>query len=641
MTRLARAAATLALLTMVTAWMSVSAATQTHAPAATAAPPPGPITLNVDATDTARKLLHAHIVMPVKPGPLTLYYPKYIPGEHGPTGPVVDLAGLRFDVDGKAVPWHRDEVDMFTFHVTVPEGATKLDISLDFLSPVASGKFSGGVSMTPKLIDLSWNHVALYPAGYATKDLTYDVSLKLPKGWRYATALDVKGQDENEIQFQPVSFNNLVDSPLIAGEYFRQIDLAPDSDVHRYLDIVADYPKALDASDEQIKHMRNLVEQANALFKSHHYKEYHFLLTLSDKTAHFGLEHHQSSDNRTAAEYFINDKANMINASLMPHEYVHSWNGKFRRPEQLWQPDFETPERTRLLWVYEGLTDYLGPVLTARSGLWTPEQFRENLALVAANMDHRPGRTWRPLIDTTIAAQLLYGAPRYWANWRRGTDFYAEGTLIWLDVDTQIRALSDGRHSLDDFAQLFFGIDDGSYVTKTYTFDDIVNTLNKVQPYDWRSFLRDLVDRTQYHAPLAGITRSGWKLVYTDKPNPFQEAREARRHYLNLMFSIGMSVNDKGEIRDVLWDGPAFKAGIGPGMKIVSVNGVKFAPDVLKRAIAAARAGKEPLHFILDNDGYMKTRDVDYHDGLRYPHLVREKDRADYLGKILAPLKSS
>ncbi|HET7570463.1 MAG TPA: M61 family peptidase [Gammaproteobacteria bacterium] len=621
-------------------WTPVVAAQQTTTTAAATATPPGPIQLSVDVTDAARKVFHAHEVMPVQPGPLTLYYPKYIPGEHGPTGPIVNLAGLVFTVNGKQLDWERDADDMYTFHLNIPKGATQLDISLDFLSPVGGGDFTAGVSATPKLVDLNWNQVALYPAGFPTSDLVYVPSLKIPKGWQFGTALTVKSKDGNEIHFDKVTFNNLVDSPVISGQYFRQFNLAPKSEVHRWLDVVADYPKALDASDKQIDKMRNLVAQANALFQSHHYKNYHFLLTLSDKTAHFGLEHHQSSDDRLDADFFIDPQAFMLEADLMPHEYVHSWNGKFRRPAELWQPDFEKPEHTRMLWVYEGLTDYLGPVLTARSHLWSPKEFRENLAMLAANMDHRPGRTWRPLIDVTIAAQLLYGSPGYWANWRRGTDFYPEGTLIWLDVDTKIRALSHGKHSLDDFAQLFYGIDNGSYVTKTYTFNDLVNALNKVQPYNWRSFLRNLLDRRQYHAPLDGITRSGWKLTYTDQPNEMQKVRQSRRHYINQMYGIGLLLNDKGEIRDVLWNGPAFKAGIGPGMTIQAVNGVKFSPDVFERALKSGEKDKEPLHLLIDNQGYLKTFDVDYHGGLRYPHLVREKDKSDTLSEILKPLKT-
>ncbi|HET6724938.1 MAG TPA: M61 family peptidase [Gammaproteobacteria bacterium] len=603
------------------------------------ATPPGPIQINVDVTDAARKVFHAHIVMPVQPGPLTLYYPKYIPGEHGPTGPVVNLTGLVFTANGKKLEWRRDAEDMYTFHLDIPKGVSKLEIAFDFLSPVGGGDFTAGVSATPKLVDLNWNQVALYPAGFPTSELTYDPSLTLPQGWQFATALNVEDRDRNKVHFKPVTFNNLVDSPVISGQYFKQVNLAPKSDVHRYLDIVADYPKALTMSASQVLAFQHLVDQAQALFQSHHYTEYHFLLTLSSRTAHFGLEHHQSSDDRYRADFFTNDKSFLLGASLLPHEYIHSWNGKFRRPAELYQPNFENPEHTAMLWVYEGLTDYWADVLTARSGLRTQKEEREALALTAAGMDHRPGRAWRPLIDTTIAAQLLYGSPGYWSNWRRGTDFYSEGQLIWLGVDTKIRELSNGKHSLDDFARLFYGMNNGSYVTKTYTFDDLVNTLNKVQPYDWRSFLHNLLFRREYHAPLGGIERGGWKLVYTDERSDFQKASESLRHYRNLMFGIGFTLNDKGDIRDVLWDGPAFKAGLGPGMKINAVNGVKFSPDVLIRAITDAKDSKEPIQLIVDNQGYIKTYEVDYHDGLRFAHLERVEGKPDLLSQIFETVK--
>jgi predicted metalloprotease with PDZ domain len=604
--------------------------------------PPGPIHISVNITDAARKIFKAKIVMPVQSGPLTLYYPKYIPGEHGPTGPIVNLAGLKFTANGKQLEWRRDAEDMYTFHLDIPDDVSKLTITLDFLSPVGGGSFTAGVSATPRLVDLNWNQVSLYPAGFPTKELTYVPTLTIPKGWKFATALNIKSENGNIIHFNEVTYNNLVDSPVMTGRYFKQVNLAPNADVPRYLDIVADFPEALAITKKQIADFRHLIDQAQALFHSHHYAAYHFLLTLSKHTAHFGLEHHQSSDDRYRADFFINDKAFLVGATLLPHEYVHSWNGKFRRPAELYQPNFENPEHTRMLWVYEGLTDYWADVLTARSGLRTDKQEREALALTAANMDHRPGRSWRPLIDTTIAAQLLYGAPRYWANWRRGADFYSEGQLIWLGVDTEIRALSGGKHSLDDFAQLFFGMNSDSAKTKTFTFNDVVNTLNKIQPHDWRSFLHHLVYRRGHHAPLAGIERAGWKLVYTNKRSDFQKAREGLYDYRNLMFGIGLLIDQEGDIRDVLWNGPAFKAGLGPGMKIKAVNGVKFSVDELIRAIGNAKGNDhQPVKLLIDNQGYMNTYEVDYHNGRRFPHLRRAKDKNNRLKAIFEPLKQA
>lgn len=598
---------------------------------------PAPISISVDVTDAPRKVFHSHMVFPVKPGPLTLLYPKYIPGEHGPTGPLADVAGLVFRVDGKKLAWRRDLVDMYTIRLEIPRGAHSLTVDMDFLSPTGEGAFTAGVSATPALLDLNWNQVALYPAGIASKDLTYQPSLKLPAGWQYATALETRSRAGGTVLFAPVTFNNLVDSPVIAGRHFRQVDLAPGATPPNYLDIVADEAVDLDISSKDIKAHRNLVKEAGALFGSHHYRNYHFLLTLSDHTAHFGLEHHQSSDDRTDADLFTNPEAMLVHAGLLPHEFVHSWNGKFRRPADLTTPDFEKPMKTDLLWVYEGLTEYLGDVLTARSGLWSAQDYREALAFTAANMDHVPGREWRPLQDTADEAQVLYETSHAWANYRRRTDFYPEGELLWLDVDTKIRELSRAKRSIDDFCHAFYGMDDGSYITKPYTFDELVATLNTVQPYDWASFLRTRLDAMKQGAPLDGITRGGWKLAYSDSPTPFFKATAKVRSRVDERFSIGMGLNEGGVIDDVIWDSPAFKAGLGAGMKLIAVNGRKFTPAVFEHAIAAAKTDKSPIELLVENEDYYKTYKVDYHGGLKYPYLVREKGVPDRLSKIIAP----
>ncbi len=602
----------------------------------------GPIDLTVKVTAPQQHVFYITEKIPVTPGKLTLYYPKYIPGEHGPTGPIDNMAGLVFNAGGKTLAWSRDPVDMYTFRLDIPKGADSLTIHFDFLSPVGGGAFTAGVSMTPRIVDLEWNQVALYPAGLPTKDIDFRPRITLPSGWQYGTALVTQSTNGDTYAFAPVTFNNLVDSPLIAGEYFRKVDLAPGDSVHRYLDMVADYPGALAIGPAYTQDYRNLIAQADRLFASHHYKNYHFLLTLSDHTGHFGLEHHQSSDDRINADLFLDKQTMLGEASLLPHEYTHSWNGKFRRPAKLWQPDFQKPEHTRMLWVYEGLTNYWGEVLAARSGLWSASQYRAMMAFYAAEMDHHPGREWRPLIDTAVAAQLLYGSPAFYKNWRRGTDFYDEGALIWLGVDTKIRELTHNKRSLDDFAKKFFGMDNGSYVTKTYTFDDIVKALDTVAPYDWSSYLSKRLDRTNNHAPLGGIERGGWKLVYSSTPNPYEKARETLHDYSDAMFSIGLTVGLKGGINDVLWNGPAFKAGMAPGMKIVSVNGSDFNPDLLKRAIAnSSEPGHGHLTVVASGSGVTRTYVIDYSGGLRYPHLKRIQGTQDYLDDIAAPVGSS
>ena len=597
-----------------------------------------PIDLAVSVKAPQQHVFYVTEKIPVNPGQLTLYYPKYIPGEHGPTGPIDNVAGLTFSAGGKTLDWQRDPVDMYTIRLDIPKGADTLTVQFQFLSPVGGGAFTAGVSMTPRIVDLEWNQVAFYPAGRPTKKIVFRPRITLPAGWHYGSALVTETHTGDTYAFAPVTFNNLVDSPLIAGEHFRQVNLAPGDSVHRYLDMVADYPKALDIG-AYLENFRNLIVQANDLFASHHYKNYHFLLTLSDHTGHFGLEHHQSSDDRINADLFLNKQTMLGEASLLPHEYTHSWNGKFRRPAKLWQPDFEKPEHTRMLWVYEGLTNYWGEVLAARSGLWSRSDYRDMLAYYAATMDHHPGRTWRPLIDTTTAAQLLYGSPGFYRNWRRGTDFYDEGALIWLGVDTKIRELTHDKRSLDDFARRFFGIDNGSYVTHTYTFADIVQALDSVVHYDWSDYLRKRLDRTNEHAPLGGITGGGWKLVYNAGTNPYEKAREAIHGFTNAMFSIGLSAGTKGKIRDVLWDGPAFKAGLAPGMKIVSVNGSTFSPKVLERAIAASsQPGHDTLTIVANGSGVTATYTIAYSGGLRSPHLERIDGTPDYLDEISAPV---
>src|SRR5580700_1615513 len=600
--------------------------------------PAGPVALTVRLLNPKQKILYVDEVMPVRPGPLTLYYPKYTPGDHAPDGPIGTMMGLEVTAGGQRIAWHRDEVDMFTFHLTVPADADRIDIRFQFASDDR---------VTPSLMGLEWNAVALYQADYPTKVQIYQPTLVIPAGWRYASALTTETSSDGRITFKPVPFNTLVDSPVIAGQYFREIDVTPaGSSVHRYLDMVGDTAGALAISDAQLAGYRHLVEQAQALFHSHHYDDYHFLLTLSDYVSRGGLEHHQSSDDRarSGTKMFADADHFMLDGSLLPHEYTHSWNGKFMRPAELWQPNFEIPEHAEMLWVYEGLTVYLGDMLTARSGLWSPDTWRDALAYRAAAMAHQTGREWRPLIDTTVAAQLVYGAPSAWSNWRRETDFYREGQLLWLAVDMKIRKLSQGRRSIDDFAQHFFGVDDGSFITHTYTSSDVATALNAVQPYDWASFLHNWLDGVGQQVPLeSGIEASGWRLVYTDQPSRYQNALEnvgegeLEGAGVNAMFSVGLFLDRQGKVEDVLWNGPAFKAGLAPGMKLVAIDGQPYTAAVLRSEIDQAQKSGNPLQITAEGDGVTEVYTVHYDGGLKYPHLVRVPDETDTLQQILAP----
>jgi predicted metalloprotease with PDZ domain len=607
-------------------------------PAPVDQPYAGTLTVAVDLTDAPKKIFRVNETIPVTPGPLTLYYPKWIPGEHAPSGPIQNVAGVVIKANGKQLAWRRDLREMYALNLQVPDGVSQLELSFQFLSPGDGGEFGASASSTPNLVDIEFNQTAFYPAGHYTRQITIQPSVTLPAGWKFGTALQIASQSGNTTQFKPLTFNNLVDSPLIAGKYFNRVDLDPNAKVPVHLNVVGDEANDVKISDKQLAGQRAVVQQTAKLFGAHHYDHYDFLLTLSDHTGHFGLEHHQSSDDRLPANFFTDDTMHTLAASLMPHEYVHSWNGKFRRPADLWTPTFMEPMQDDLLWVYEGLTDYWCGVLTARSGLWTSAQYRDSMASIAAQMSYRTGRSWRSLQDTADAAPLTYFGGGGWGNWRRGTDFYPEGQLLWLDVDTQIRELSGGKHSLDDFARAFYGIDNGSYITKTYTFDDIVSTLNQVQKYDWAKFLHDRLDYTGDTLPEHGIENGGWRLVYTDKPNDTDKAADKIRHGANLAYSLGMSVSAKGEVRDVQWGGAAFNAGLVPDLTIVAVNGKDFSADGLKDAVTAAKTGNAPIELLVKNVDVYSTVKVDYHGGLKYPHLVRAKGK-DLIGEITAARK--
>jgi predicted metalloprotease with PDZ domain len=598
----------------------------------------GPIRLVVDASQAAQKILHTHLEIPVSPGPLTLYYPEWIPGEHMPDGPIIEVAGLKFSGAGKTIPWRRDLVEMFSIHLTVPAGVTSLIADFDFLLSAPATGYSAGASATNSLALLSWNQVLLYPKGFNIRDITFTPSLKLPDGWKYGTALPGAKRNGDMIDFSPVALNTLVDSPVIAGKYFREIELTPGQNPAHFMDIAADSESALAMSPETQTHFHQLVAEAGALFGSRHYRDYHFLLTLSDDVAHFGLEHHESSDDRTAERSLIDEPELIVFAGLLPHEFVHSWNGKYRRPEGLATPDYQQPMKDDLLWVYEGLTEYLGSVLTVRSGLLTKDQGMDELAELVATYENRPGRDWRPLQDTADAAPFLYNATEDWSNWRRGTDFYEEGELLWLDVDETLRGLTKDQKSMNDFCRIFHGGPGGAPALKTYTFEDVVAALNGIAPYDWAGFLRARLDGTSTKTPIEAVENGGWKLVYTEEDNATEEIESMLEKRLNLTFTVGMVISDDGTVGDVIHGAPAYNAGMGPGMKIVAVNGKQYSPDEMRQAVAESKSSAAPIQLIVANGAQFQTRSIDYHGGLRWPHLVREANRPDYLGEILKPM---
>ncbi len=607
------------------------------AAAAKAEPQPPPIRLEVDATHAPQKILHAKLQMPVHPGPLTLYYPEWIPGEHMPDGPITDLAGLEFTANGQKLPWRRDLVDMFAFHLDIPPDTNTLDIDLDFLLSAPLSGYTSGASATAYLDVISWNQVLLYPDSPPPADLLFEPSVRLPDGWQFATALTGAKQNGDDVSFAPVAMDKLVDSPLMAGKYFRRIDLTPGQSTDVEIDMTGDSPNALDMPSDVEKHFRRLVAEAQALFGPAHYDDYHFLLSLSDAIAHFGVEHRESSDDRDS-ERSLTDEAERIDfVGLLPHEYVHSWNGKFRRPIGLATQNYQQPMKDDLLWVYEGLTQYLGEVLTARSGLRSSDLAQELVAQLAAQADVRTGRDWRPLQDTADGEPAFGDSVQEWINWRRGTDYYEEGELLWLDVDGTLRRLTNDKESVDTFARKFFAGPAGDAAMETYTFDDIVACLNSLAPYDWTHFLRERLDETPPPTADEAVENSGWKLVYTDQKNRMDVNSDWLTRWLTYTYSIGFLVSDDGYIGDVIHGGPAYNAGLGPGMRITSIDGKPFSDENLRDAIRNAQSSTAPIDISAMNGREAQDYPVDYHSGLRFPHIERDNSRTDYLSEILAP----
>ena len=592
--------------------------------------------LAVDASEAPRGILHARLTVPAPPGPLALAYPKWLPGEHGPTGPIIDFVGLTLSAAGKSIPWFRDSVDMYTFHCTVPAGARAVEARYDFLLP-AGGQFSSGVSSTEQLVLMSWNQVVLAPHGLASDSVDVAASLKLPAGWRYGTALPVLGDGAAGIRFATVPLTTLVDSPVLAGTYFRSMPLNPGGRPPVLLDMAADSREALEITPDEQAALERLVAETSALFGAHHYRDYHFLLTLSDHTAHFGLEHHESSDDRVYERMLIDRDLWVFHSNLLPHEYVHSWNGKYRRPAGLATGDFARPMRGEMLWVYEGLTQYLGYVLGARSGVRDAATARDALAYAAAQQELHRGRQWRPLLDTAVAAQILYGASDAWEAWRRSTDFYNEGILVWLEADATIRRQSGGTRSLDDFCRRFHGGSDGAPMMRAYAYDDVVGTMNEVSSHAWRKFFDERLEGTGAHAPLGGIEACGWTLGWSDTLSAYLKVLEDKGKHTEMQYSIGLLLGENGTVTDVIPGSAADKAGMTPGMKVLAVDGRRYTPKVLRAAVKAAKSRTSPIEIIAEHTDYFRTFKLDYHEGEKYPVLVRSAGKPDLLGAILAP----
>ena len=586
---------------------------------------PGTMLLDIDATDTQRGIFRVRQTIPVaKSGHMVLLYPKWLQGKHGPRGEIEKLTGLQISANGKRLQWKRDPVDVFAFHIDVPAGAKKLDLEFQFASATSGDQ--GRIVMTPAMMSLQFNSMSLYPAGYFVRRIPVQAKVKYPEGWSAASGLPSKATGST-YTYEKTNYEVLVDSPVLAGRYYRPIELSP----RVTLDVFADSPDELEAKPEQIDAHKRLVDQAVRTMGSQQYDHYHFLLSISDELGGIGLEHHRSSENGVKPGYFIKWDDNPTGRNLLPHEYTHSWDGKYRRGADLWAPDYRTPTRGSLLWVYEGQTQFWGYVFQARSGLVTKENTLESYAAIMASLDNRPARTWRPMGDTTNDPVITPRAPKGWVSWQRSEDYYNEGLLIWMEVDSILREQSKGTKSIDDFARAFFQGRDGDYGEVTYNFDDVVRTLNGIQPYDWRTLLDQRVNGVSERAPLAGFERNGYKLVYTEEPN-----KATPKTSVDLAYSLGLTLGAKG-IGSVAWDSPAFDAGIDLGDEIVAVNGRAYTGDRLKQAVKDAKGSKDPIKLLLKSGDRYREVAIDYHGGLRYPHLVKTAPGEAGLDKLLQP----
>nr|WP_295786088.1 peptidase M61 [Rhodoferax sp.] len=629
------------LLTLGLALQAGLAGAQSFSPPVAGIPPPadtpyvGTITIDVDLTDLDRRIMEVRETLPVKPGPLTLLYPRWLPGKHSPAGAVTTMAGLQITANGKPVEWTRDPLDVYAFHLQVPSGVSALNIAFQHLSPVTPA--AGRVVMTQEIIGLQWNTVVLYPAGHYASAIQTQVSAKLPVGWQAASALDVAKRDGDRVTFQPTNLERLVDSPLWAGKYTKRIALDAVNKAPVYLTVFADSPSKLEATSEQIAAHQQIVLQADALFGARHFARYEFLLALSERFSSIGLEHSESSENGLHANYFTEWKKTLGARNVLPHEYTHSWNGKFRRPVDLWTPNFNVPMQDSLLWVYEGQTQYWGFVLAARSGMVPVADALESLAMTAAGLDGRAGRAWRNLQDTTNEPIVSGRGHQDWSDWQRREEYYNEGQMVWLDTDTKIRELSQGAKSLNDVAKAFFGVEGGRVTTLTYNFDEYVKELNAVAPFDWSGFLRQRLDTHSGATLLDGITRGGWKLVFTDKQSEFAKANETSQRTTDFYYSLGFGVDKDGKITGVKWGGPAFNAGLTGSMQLLAVNSDSYKAELLRDAITKARDGTG-LELLVKFEDRYKTVRIDYRDGQRYPKLERMVGTPDRLTEILKAL---
>lgn len=598
-------------------------------------PYPGMMQLKVDARDFARGIFRVRQTIPVaKNGKLTLLYPEWLPGKHAPRGAIAEVAAFQASAGGKPISWTRQPTDVYAFDIDVPAGVKSIEVAFDFLSPTRASE--GRVVATPAMMNLQWEQVSLYPAGYFTRQIPVQLEVTLPDGWTGAAALDGLKISGNRYSYAPTNYEVLIDSPMFAGKYFRKWDLGQKVT----LNVVADDARYLEASPDHIARHAALVSEAVALFGTRHFDRYEFLLALTDELGGIGLEHHRSSENSRSPDYFTKWNENDSERGLLPHELIHSWNGKYRRPDKLWTPDFRTPMQGNLLWVYEGQTSYWDLVLAGRSGMQSKEMVLAEWATNAGFYSAQAGRDWRSVEDTTLDPVIAGRKARAFPSATRTEDYYNEGSLMWLEADMLIRGATRDAKSLDDFARAFFGGREGDWGQDTYDFDDVVAALNAVYPHDWAKFLRERMQTPGRPAPVGGIEAAGYRLVWRDTPNAYDRDRMAQAKNADLTHSLGMTIDKDGVAGNILWNGPAFLADIINGTKIVAVDGVSYSRERIEAAIRAAIDGKTPVRLIVERGGRYRNIDIDYHGGLRWPHLEKTGSGPDWFDRLLAPRRA-
>lgn len=598
---------------------------------------PGTIVISVDATDVAKRIFRVREVIPVKAGPLTLLYPEWIPGYHGPEGSITLLTGMTFTAAGRAVEWRRNATNVHAFHLQIPSGVERLEAEFQYLSPLQSSQ--GRRVMTPDIVGMQWHTVVLYPAGFHSDGIRVLPDVKLPSNWQFASALDVDKQADGRVQFRPTTLTELIDSPVWAGAHMRRADLDPGASIPVRINVISDLPENLEMEPEHLAALRSMVQQTYKVFGAPPYRRYEFLMALSDTFSGIALEHQESTELGVAPAFFTRWKSLPFERFNVTHEFVHVWNGKMHRPAELATPNFNLPMRNQLLWAYEGQTQYWTYVLGARGGMVSKDHTLQALARTAAFLGGRSGRVWRNLQDTTHEPIMRQDRQRGWASWQRGVDYYGEGIFLWMEVDARIRELSNDKRSLDDFAGKFFGYKVNKPKTTTYSIDDIVRALNDVTAEDWAKYLRERLETKSRDNAGEALRAVGWQLVFKDKPTDYAELADRHNTISDFIYSLGFTVGRSDQILQVQWDSPAFKAGIAGGATLIAVNGRAYKSDLIKSAITAAKEAKRPIELLIKSDDQYRTASIAYDQGLRYPHLERIADVPDRLSVILKALQ--